>query len=485
MTQLPITHFLTNHEPMVQDTHDQDVPGEDVEAFFQIGPHVVTVVIYLYRCARTGNPVYVGQTAQTLEQRDGDHLNTRGAPGSFDHAYTDRNLFTLERLDVQSFEADVTCRAQYRALCDRAGAWADARETGAIAYFGTYDETGLGTGRNRTRGGQHGALRATMESNYIASCRRWANVYRPELEAYLAEHGSLRDIPQRHPTLGGLTRNIRSGHTNVPPAHMAWLQQHGFVMDHYAAIWEQDYMPAFRAYLAEHGSLRDIPRSHPTLGQLTSSIRYGNTSVPPAHMAWLQQHGFVMEHRAAIWEQDYMPAFRAYLTEHGSLRDIPVSHPTLGRLTNTIRTGELNVPPEHMAWLQHNGFVMDYRAAVWEQDYMPAFRAYFEEHGSLRDIPRSHPTLGRRTHSIRSGNTSVPPEHKPYLQEHGFRWSTKNVAAHVAGYLGLERASLPAAATEAAPEVLHCLREAARLELFGRLSLEQLIVRYNDNRARL
>lgn len=34
------------------------------------------------------------------------------------------------------------------------------------------------------------------------------------------------------------------------------------------------------------------------------------------------------------------------------------------------------------------------------------------------------------------------------MRANGFHWSTENVAAHVAGYLGMARADLPAEAAE-------------------------------------
>lgn len=85
---------------------------------------------------------------------------------------------------------------------------------------------------------------------------------------------------------------------------------------------------------------------------------------------------------------------------------------------------------------------------------------------------------------IRTGHTSVPPEHLDWLRASGFRWSAKNVAAHVAGYLGMERAELPAEAAES-EAVMHCLAEASRLELFGRRSVPELVAMYREQRARL
>ena len=236
--------------------------------------------------------------------------------------------------------------------------------------------------------------------------------------------------------------------------------------------WANVYRPAFEAYLAEHGTPRNIPRSHPTLGELVHSIRTDNTSVPPEHMEWLLANGFVMDPRQANWDLDYRPAFEAYLAEHGTLRNIVRSHPTLGQLVSHIRTSHTSVPPEHLEWLLANGFVMDPRQANWDLDYRPAFEAYLVEYGTLRHIPHAHPTLGNLVNHIRTSHTSVPPEHLEWLRTNGFRWSARNVAVHVAGYLGMARTDLPADATLNGA-VMHCLRETARLELFGQLQVPE------------
>lgn len=346
---MPITDFFVPMgDPPVH-------PEEAVNDHFEIGPMSITVLIYLYRCATTGAAIYVGQTMQTFAERDRQHLGASGPPGSFDSIYTDPDMFTHEILeDPKTFEAEIQTRDEYRAFWRRVSEWADARETHFIDEHGTYDPQGPGL--NRTRGGQGELLRAYLEAAYLRSCETWGNVYRPAFEAYLAEYGTLRTIPQAHPTLGHLVHDIRRSRTSVPPEHMEWMLANGFVMNAIQARWDLDHRPAFEAYLAEHGTLRNIPRAHPTLGSLVNNIRKGKTSVPPEHMDWLRANGF--------------------------------------------------------------------------------------------------------------------------------RWSARNVAAHVAGYVGMARINLPADATlnEA---VLHCLREAARLELFGALSVPELVARYNEHRTRL
>ena len=75
MEQPPITAFFA------PDAGGPMHPEEAVNDHFELGALSLTFLIYLYRCAATGAAVYVGQTMQTLDQRDRQHLSTQGAPG--------------------------------------------------------------------------------------------------------------------------------------------------------------------------------------------------------------------------------------------------------------------------------------------------------------------------------------------------------------------------------------------------------------------
>ena len=48
-----------------------DPPPDDY--LWEPGHQTLTCTIYLYTCARTGDPVYVGQTIQELKVRDRPH----------------------------------------------------------------------------------------------------------------------------------------------------------------------------------------------------------------------------------------------------------------------------------------------------------------------------------------------------------------------------------------------------------------------------
>ncbi len=316
-------------------------------------------IIYLYACATTGVPIYVGQTLQELRDRDRQHLNRKGSEHSFDRIYTHdtKGQFTLQTLETNEFPTGADAEAD---------AWMDEREAYWIAHHGTYDPTGC-RGRNQTPGGQKGAATACRLAQRRAACIKWRTEYMPTFRAWHAQHGTLRHIPDRgHPTLGYLVKSIRAGKTAVPDTCRAELEAMGFVWCVQQAKWELDYMPAFREWHAEHETLRDIPaKGHPTLGSLVDDIRTGNTAVPDACRAELDAMGFVWCVQQARWELDYMPAFRAWHAEHKTLRDIPDrGHPTLKYLVKDIRTwhssdGEAGsaVPDAYRAELDAMGFL--------------------------------------------------------------------------------------------------------------------------------
>ena len=54
-----------------------------------------------YDPSRHGRPVYVGQTMQTLAERDAQHIRSKDTP--FDRQYGDRSQYVLVRLDERTF----------------------------------------------------------------------------------------------------------------------------------------------------------------------------------------------------------------------------------------------------------------------------------------------------------------------------------------------------------------------------------------------
>ena len=74
--------------------------------------------------------------------------------------------------------------------------------------------------------------------------------------------------------------------------------------------------------------------------------------------------------------------------------------------------------------------------------YMPMFREYSREFGSCADIPQTYPVLGKLTQSIRSGEMSVPFEFQDELfGPLGFRSDNRRVAGTASNFERFLRAS--------------------------------------------
>ncbi len=293
MPQLTMDQFLETPTEEADDAAMQTDAADDDEFTAEERAWIyapLQCIVYLYACATTDVPIYVGQTLQELRDRDRQHLNHKGSEHSFDRIYTHdtKGQFTLHTLETNEFPAGADAEA---------AAWMDERETHCIAHHGTYDPTGC-RGRNQTPGGQKGAATACRLAKRRAACIKWRTEYMPAFRAWHVQHGTLRHIPFRDPTLGCLVDDIRTRNTAVPDACRAELDAMGFVWCVQQAMWELDYMPAFRAWHAEHGTLRNIPaKSHPTLGNLVDNIRTGNTAVPDACRAELDAMGFLWHAR--------------------------------------------------------------------------------------------------------------------------------------------------------------------------------------------
>ena len=184
------------------------------------------------------------------------------------------------------------------------------------------------------------------------------------------------------------------------------------------------------------------------------------------------------------WEDTFMPAFREYHHQHGLIYKIPGTHPIIGSLVNDIRSSGRKIPDVYRSEMDHMGWAESEQVGKWKYVIMPAFREHYRKHGHASP-KQKHPVLGILSSMIRTKPpAALTQEYKNELNNLGFKWHGKNVAAHVAGYLGIPRAELPAEAAES-ETVMHCLAEASRLELFGRRSVPDLLVMYREQRARL
>jgi len=435
--------------------------GGDDEWLWDAGLQVLRCIVYMYTCAATGEPVYVGQTVRRLARRDAEHLG--GRQTGFDRAYTDRGMFVLTELEVGTFEGNVQSADQDKALLAQAAAWLDAREAHWIAHHGTHCPRGEGRGMNQTAGGQLGLLAACAQAARRRSHVAWRTVYAPAFERWMLDKGtdSLLHVAQcdvvQSPAsadgtlqLGTLVNNIRSGGTAVPAAWRAWLDVRGFVWNYQAAIWERVNIPAFERWMLDKGTdsllhvaQRDVVQSPASadgtlpLGQLVSSIRSGNAAVPDAWRAWLDARGFAWNYQAAIWERVNIPAFGRWMLDKG---------------TDSL----LHIP----SGAGVRGIVQSPASAD----------------GTLQ--------LGRLVNSIRSDTTAVPAAWRAWLDARGFLWHTQNLAAHVARRLQRAAPVDPGADADATVALSQLYGSGA----FGRAtceSLDGIVARYNADRARL
>ena len=70
------------------------------------------------------------------------------------------------------------------------------------------------------------------------------------------------------------------------------------------------------------------------------------------------------------------------------------------------------------------------RDKQWEEEYMPAFRAYYKNNGHP-NAPRSHSDVGELLHDIRRGDTKVPPHFEEEIRSMGLFLCCSNLARHV------------------------------------------------------
>ena len=469
--------YLDNYTPhakrqCVEEKEEDTLPNVEVNA-----------IVYAYcqnvqGCARTdhvplydssihGKPVYVGQTIQDINARDKQHVYCAKTP--FDQHFTNRTQYTLVVLCRRTFAPATTPSAFRDDTLRPAAEWMDFKEAHFISHFDTYHN-----GWNSTQGGQGRAwLVAMREAKAKVMAKRFQIEYMPAFRDFHEKHGHI-NVPNSHHVLGRLVSRIRYGDTPIPPRFEDELMgmcldlrnQHIVDRD---LRWESEYMPAFREYRKKHPDI-NVPRSH-VLGMLVTRIRTENTTIPPRFEDELMgmcldlRNQHIVE-RDLRWENEYMPAFREYRKKHPDI-NVPRSH-VLGMLVKSVRTGNTTIPPRFEDELVDMGLDKRNRMIVtrdlqWDNDYMPELRAFYKEHGH----PNAPQT--RLLHNIRSGCSTIPPQHEDEFKEWGFFWCTQNLARHVSRMLGRTVVSLEddAAAKDAVAKAAahHATLRALRFSL--------------------
>jgi hypothetical protein len=447
--------YLDNYIPSAkrQCVEDEDIlPNVEVKAVVyaycqNVQGRACTDDVPLYDSSVHGAPVYVGQTIQDITERDKQHLSCTVTP--FDKHYLNPTQYTLVILCRRTF-APATSPSAFRDDTLRPAAeWMDVKEKHFISHLDTYHN-----GWNSTKGGQGRAwLVAMREAIAKVMAKRFETVYMPAFRDHHKEHGH-PNAARPQPVLGKLVSNIRGGYTAIPPQYEEELMEMGLDLRNQIIVqrdelWETVYMPAFRDFHKEHGH-PNAAQSHPVLGNLVINFRTGNTTIPPQHEDELMEMGLDLRNqyiiqRDELWETVYMPAFRDFHKEHGH-PNAAQSHPVIGKLMNSVRTGNTAIPPQHEDELMEMGLDLRnqhivQRNEMWETKYIPAFRDHYKEHEHVNAM-RSHPVLGNLVHSIRGGHTAIPSQYEDKFKEWGFFWCTQNLARNVSRMLGRTVASL-------------------------------------------
>ena len=381
-----------------------------IYAYCQVATAIVGADAYpQYDPAVHGKPVYVGQTTRELHERDTEHLKMSYTV--FDRQYATRSQYTLVLLTARRFAAAEKDEDFKDDTLHPAGAWMDYWEAKYISAFDTFVN-----GFNRTRGGQGaGWLVAMREAMARAAYERFRDTYMPAFRDYYEDEGHV-NAPFTHLILGKLLNNIRTGKTQVPPQFEEELRSMGLDVRNQTIVqrdarWEE-YMSAFRKFYEERGHV-NAPQTHPILGQLLASIRTGRTQVPPQFEEELRSMGLDTRNQKIVQ------------------RDVR-----------------------------------------WEE-YMSAFRKCYKKMGHV-NAPQTYPILGKLLNSIRTGNTQVPPQFEEELRTMGFFWCTSNLARHVTRMLKRAVASLDDAETRRAVDAAameHARLLARRQEIKGKEAL--------------
>jgi hypothetical protein len=391
MTQAKMhDYFIRQNQEQTAITYEK----EDLD--FEAGFKKVDCIIYVYCNPGTDLSVYVGQTMQTLEKRDKDHLRMRKQ--EFDKVYTSKSLFDLKVLEQKTFTAEIQSKSEWKRFIKSYGEWMDEREKYYIKKYNTWKGE---HGFNQNEGGQgleQHVRRA--QSAFKRSLNKFRTKYWPLMLAFLKTEKaklpcgtpSLLMVKRNEKIIWELIINIRASHTSVPAFYKKLMLEHGHVDNYFEGMWNQVYWPAMLAFLKTEKaklpcgtpSLLMVKQNEPIIGELIINIRTGHTSVPAFYKKKMLEHGHVDNRSEGMWKHVYIPSVEAFL-----------------------ETKEAKLPVSGKP--------------------------------SLLMAKQNEPIIGNLINHIRTGKTPVPVFYKKLMIEHGMFWHTSNVAKHVLRKLGIRR----------------------------------------------
>jgi hypothetical protein len=292
------------HDYFIRQNQKQTVitfEKEDLE--FEAGFKKVNCIIYVYCKPGTNIGVYVGQTMQTLERRNKDHLRRRKQ--EFDKVYTSKSMFDLKVLEKKTFTAEIQSKSDDTQFIKSYGEWMDEREKYYIKKYNTWKGE---HGFNQNEGGQGLELHVrNAQSAFKRSLNKFRTKYWPLMLTFLKTEKaklpcgtpSLLMVKRNEKIIWELIINIRASHTSVPAFYKKLMLEHGHVDNHSEGMWKQVYWPAMQAFLKTEKaklpcgtpSLLMAKQNEKIIGRLIRSIRNGHTSVPALYKKLMLEHG--------------------------------------------------------------------------------------------------------------------------------------------------------------------------------------------------
>ncbi|MFD9064151.1 Helicase associated domain protein [Kitasatospora purpeofusca] len=199
-----------------------------------------------------------------------------------------------------------------------------------------------------------------------------------------------------------------------------------------SASWHE-YLGAADRFLAEGGSLADVPRNWRSPEGLAFGAWWHATHqaftedrVPADLREALEEVGMTKRLATAVWDT-FVADLTAYRDEHGHV-DVPVSHVNgagrrLGAQVRRARDRLDRYSDAQRSQLTALGFTPNVLDAVWDT-FVADLTAYRDEHGHV-DVKRDHITaegrkLGIQVGSHRETFDALPPERQAQLTALGF-----------------------------------------------------------------
>ena len=151
-------------------------------------------------------------------------------------------------------------------------------------------------------------------------------------------------------------------------------------------------------YIAEHNTYHD-----------TSKFNFTKGGQSVHKLVALMEYYY--KTRIIKFEDEYMPAFKAWYKENGH-PIISQKHPVLGKLLYDIKSYHTQVPARDRDWLEKRGFFMPHEEWKWANLYLPAFHAYYQEHNNC-DVSRYDAPVSVVLSPVGCEETAIENQEKP------------------------------------------------------------------------